>query len=100
MIAFEIALLMFLGVVAVMGIRHIAKPITEAYAEKVKFGYRELGSQSEKELKEKVSALEDEIMNLKQQVKSLQESVDFAIEQKQSVGDSTKIKIPKEKKHS
>lgn len=100
MIAFEIALLLFLGVLVVMGIRHIARPITEAYVEKMKFGYKALGSKAESTLTQKIRTLEAEVMNLKDQVKSLQESVDFAIEQKTvTKTDGETIKV-KDKKHS
>jgi len=80
MIAIEIAVLVFLAVMIAMGIRTVAKPLTETYLERMKFKYRELGSQAERDLNQKVEVLEGEIMSLRQQVKSLQESVDFAID--------------------
>jgi hypothetical protein len=97
MVGFEIALLVFLGVVIVVGIRAIAAPLSNAYAEKMKYRYRELGSESETELRNKVAYLESELLAVKQQLLEVQQSVEFVIKQNETrpiTSEDRIIKIP------
>lgn len=81
MLAFEIALLVFLGVIIVVGIANIGKPITQAYVDKVRYKYKELDSEAETKLKARVEFLESEVIELKRQLIAVQETADFAVKQ-------------------
>ena len=77
MIAFEVVLLICVAVVIVTGLLALAKPMTEAFSERLKFRYRDLGSASEVLLKNQIRVLEEEVVSMKDQLKSLQETVEF-----------------------
>lgn len=72
MIAFEIAFLMFLGAVLIVAIAAGGRPLAEAYAEHVKYKYRELGSHAETVLNRKTSVLQQEIADLKDRIHYLE----------------------------
>ena len=93
LIAFEIAFLMFLGAVLVVGIAAGGRPIAEAYAEQVKFKYRELGSHAENVLNKRVSVLQQEIADLKDRIHYLEmtaEAHNKAITMKTPAGQDSK----------
>ncbi len=96
MIAFEMAFLMVLGVIAVVTIAAVGRPMAEAYAEKVRFKYKELGSESEILLKERVAALEQELADLKRQVTGFQDTADFAVKLLEKSGVDVRLLEPKE----
>ena len=89
MIAFEVVLLICIAVVIVTGLIALAKPITEAFSEKLKFRYREMGSEGEVMLKNKIHILEEEMVSMKEQLKSLQETLDFVSDQVDGQKDTT-----------
>lgn len=101
MIAFEIAFLMFLGVVSVVFIAAAGRPLAEAYAERVRWKYRQLDSEAEFVLKQRVAALEDEVRDLKRQVIAVQESSDFAVRLLEQQGHQLDFRVsePEEKKN-
>jgi hypothetical protein len=72
LIAFEIAFLMFLGAVLIVAIAAGGRPLAEAYAEQVKYKYRELGSHAETVLNKRVNVLQQEIADLKDKVSYLE----------------------------
>jgi hypothetical protein len=72
LVAFEIAFLMFLGAVIIVAIAAGGRPLAEAYAEQVKYKYRELGSHAETILNKKVSVLQQEIADLKDKISYLE----------------------------
>jgi hypothetical protein len=72
LIAFEIAFLMFLGAVLIVAIAAGGRPLAEAYSEKMKFQYRELGSHAENILNKKCSVLQQEIADLKDRLHYLE----------------------------
>jgi hypothetical protein len=80
-IAFEIALLVFFGVIIVVGIASIGKPITQAYVDKMRYKYKELDSEAETKLKQRVEFLESEVIELKKQLIAVQETAEFAVKQ-------------------
>jgi hypothetical protein len=98
MIAFEIALLVVLGIVIVAGIKSIAPPISQAYAEKIRFKYKDLGSEAETVLKERVSFLENEVRDLKQQLSDVQQTLDLVIKHNASSA-TTATKQEEEEDH-
>jgi hypothetical protein len=77
MIAFEVALLFSIGAIVIAAIIKLGKPLADAYAERVRFQYRELGSAAQEKLEKKTDYLESEIMDLKARVKALEESAEF-----------------------
>lgn len=93
MIAFEVALLIVLGVITVVGLRAIGEPLTKAHAEKIKYQYKELGSAAETALKTRVEYLESEVLTLKQQLKEVQESVEYAVKRSEAQSAGEKIRL-------
>lgn len=79
MIAFEVALLFVLALISVVTIAAVGRPLAEAYAEKLKTRYRAIGSQEAYDLKERQQNLETEMIELKSQIKTLQENNEYAI---------------------
>lgn len=77
MIAFEIMFLMMLSVVAVVTIAAVGRPLAEAYAERMKARYRGLNSDLEVNLKSRLAALEQEVIELRRQLNQIQETSEF-----------------------
>ena len=93
MIAFEVAFLIFLGVVLVVGLRAVGKPIADAYAERMRYKYRDLGSEAQTVLTKKVEYLEAEIMDLKARLKSLEETADYNTKQQGTARGGEVLKL-------
>jgi len=75
MIAFETAvILMFALIVGLLG-----RPLAVAYAEKLKTKSKALGSDEARSLKMRVDSLENEMRELRAQLKNAQESADFVV---------------------
>lgn len=83
--AFEIAFLLFIGILAVVGTVAIGRPMVTAYLEKTRYKYRELGSEAEQRLDQRVKFLESEVTELKRQVASLQETSDFLSKEQETI---------------
>lgn len=98
MIAFEVALLIFFGIILVGGMRTIAAPLIQAYAEKMRYKYRDMGSESETLLKQKVEYLESEVVTLKQQLNEVQATLDYVIKQNDAVKVDPVIKVTERQK--
>ncbi|HEY9785761.1 MAG TPA: hypothetical protein V6D17_10195 [Candidatus Obscuribacterales bacterium] len=79
LLAFEIVFLFMLGLVTIVAIATVGRPLAIAYSEKLKARYKEIGSDEANNLKLRVSALEEEVRDLKKQITTLQESADFTI---------------------
>ena len=77
MIAFEVAFIFVAAIVLIVSIAAMGKPLAEAYAEKLKMRYREIGSQEAHNLKERLQILECELVELKCQLKILQENSEY-----------------------
>ena len=97
MIAFEVLFLLAVSVVVIATIVSIGRPLAEARAEKLKFKYRDLGSESELILKQRVSALEQDLAELRKQIVSSQETADFAIKMLEKHGVNKAIELKEEK---
>lgn len=87
MIAFEIMFLIMGSLVAIVTIAAVGRPLAEAYSEKLKQRYRELGPEQERQLTARIAALEEEIRELKQQVKGITDTTDFAVKMIESRGE-------------
>lgn len=56
-----------------------ARPFVEAYTEKMKTQYKAVDSEQASKLEKRINALEGEVLDLRQQLKTVQESADFAL---------------------
>ena len=100
MIAFEVAFLFAIGIVAIVTIAAIGRPLAEAYSEKLKARYRELAPEKEEEFRKRLAAVEGEVIELKRQLTNAQGTADFALklieEQRppQMGANGAKVKLP------
>lgn len=79
-IFYEITFLVLLIAVVVF----LARPLVEAYSDRIRSHTKAIERTPMTALEEKVAQLESEIMELKVQLKSVQESTDFVIKLSQS----------------
>ncbi len=77
MIAFEVLLLLAASVIVIVGLTAVIRPLAQAYSERLKAKYKEIGGDQEVLLKSRVSSLEEEIREIKRQVLSIQETSEF-----------------------
>lgn len=77
MLAFEMMALFMVGIVAVVTVAAVGRPLAEAYSEKLKANYRGIGSQTEQQLQGRIACLEEEVRELKSQIRGIQETADF-----------------------
>ncbi len=77
MIAIEVLLLLAASVIVIVGLTAVVRPIAQAYSERLKMNYKEIGSEQENLLKNRVSSLEEEIREIKRQMQGIQETSDF-----------------------
>jgi hypothetical protein len=78
MIAVEVLVGLLIVTVLIVGIIKIGAPIADAFADRLKLKFQELGPEEERQLKTRIETLEEEVRNLKRQVVSIQETTDFA----------------------
>lgn len=79
LIAFEIMFLFMASLVAIVTIAAVGRPLAEAYSEKLKQRYKELGPDQERQLTARIAAMEEEIRELKHQMKGITDTTDFAV---------------------
>lgn len=91
MLVFEIMALLIIGVIAIVTVAAVGRPIAEAYSEKLKSQYRELGSQKEKQLQDRIGCLEEDVRELKNQMKAIQDTADFAAKLLEEKGESVRL---------
>lgn len=77
MIAFEVATIFIIAIVLIVSIAAMGRPLAEAYAEKLKMKYREIGSQEAHNLKQRTHLLEGEVLELKLCLKVLNENNEY-----------------------
>jgi|SRR5271163_738228 len=99
MIAVEVLVALMVISVVIFGIAKIGTPIAEAFADRLKLKFQELGPEEEHEMKARIGALEEEVRGLKQQVANIQETTDFAVKtlQAHDTESGTKIQISDKK---
>jgi len=71
---FEILFLVVMGIVAIVTIVTVGRPLAIAYADKVKTKNLEMDTEK---VEMRIAALEEETRELKRQLLSIQESADF-----------------------
>jgi len=96
-IAFETAFIFMLTIVGVVTIAAVARPLAEAYSEKLKIQYRAIGSEEWNKLKQRIDVLESELLEVKGQVKSFQETTEFATKLLESGDLNSAVKLLKQK---
>jgi hypothetical protein len=87
MLAFEIMFLIMGSIVAIVTIAAVGRPLAEAYSEKLKQRYKEIGPEQERNLIARISSLEEEIRELKGQVQGIKDTTDFAVKMIESRGE-------------
>ncbi len=75
MVLYELAIIILLIAI----VYFCARPFVEAYTEKMKTQYKAVDSEKADKLEKRINALEGEILDLRQQLKTVQESADFAL---------------------
>jgi len=85
-----VAFIFVIAIVLVVSIAAMGRPLAEAYAEKLKTKYREIGSQEAHSLKENMRLLEGEVLDLKAQMKILQENNEYVAKLLESSEKATK----------
>ncbi len=101
MIAFEVAFLMFLGVVSVVTIAAIGRPLAEAYSEKMKQRYRLMLPAAEEHLRERIEAQEMQLLELKDEIADLKFTNEFLLNHLKMSGlDTETLKVEREKRGS
>mgnify|MGYP000252250257 CR=1 FL=1 len=89
MVAFEVFLIFAFALFIFAGFTAVVKVITSDRSGRFKGNSGELGGDKEQNLRNRVSALEDEIRELKAQMLSIQETTEFAIRLIESERDKT-----------
>jgi hypothetical protein len=101
LIAFEVAFLMFLGVVSVVTIAAIGRPLAEAYSEKMKQRYRLMLPAAEEHLRERIEAQEMQLLELKDEIADLKFTNEFLLNHLKMSGlDTDTLKVEREKRGS
>lgn len=84
MIAVEVLIALLVVTVIVVGIAKIGAPIADAFAERLKLKFKELEPGEERELKTRISSLEQEVRTLKLEIADIRASADFSINIKET----------------
>lgn len=74
---FEIMFLVVMGIIAIVTIVTVGRPLAIAYADKVKTKQLEIDDEQTKQINMRIAALEEETRELKRQLLSIQETRDF-----------------------
>lgn len=99
LIAFEVAFLMFLGVVSVVTIAAIGRPLAEAYSEKMKQRYRLMLPAAEEHLRERMETQEMQLLELKDEIADLRFTNEFLLNHLKMNGlDTETLKVEREKR--
>jgi hypothetical protein len=69
--------LVVMGLIAIVTIVTVGRPLAIAYADKVKTKHLELADEQSKQMNLRIAALEEETRDLKRQIQSIQESKEF-----------------------
>lgn len=98
----EIIVLMVVAVVLITTIISVGRPVAEMLAGKMRFKYDALGSEAEQKLRARVTALEEEVRQVRQQMGELKATADFAVKlmEKHESGAGEKIQLSEKDKAS
>ena len=74
---FEVMFMVVMGIIAIVTIVTVGRPLAIAYADKVKTKQLEIDDEQTKQINMRIAALEEETRELKRQLLSIQETKDF-----------------------
>ncbi|MBX9948547.1 MAG: DUF4407 domain-containing protein [Candidatus Obscuribacterales bacterium] len=74
---FEVMFMVVMGLIAIVTIVTVGRPLAIAYADKVKTKHLEMDDEQTKQINLRIAALEEETRELKRQLLSIQESKEF-----------------------
>jgi hypothetical protein len=77
MVVIELLAGILIAIVVVTGIMKVAAPIADAFAERLRLKFQELGPEQERQFKLRVESLEEQVRQLQSQVSNLQDIVNF-----------------------
>jgi hypothetical protein len=100
MIAIEILMGLVIVVVILTGIVKIGGPLADAFAHRLKLKFEEIGPEEERLLKTRISALEEEVRRLEQQVIGARETAEFAVKLLEARKEDSAQEEPQSKKKS
>jgi hypothetical protein len=92
MIVIELMVAIMVAVVVITGIMKVAAPIADAFSEKLRLKFQEIGPEQERQFRLRMEALEQQVRELQTQVANLQEVANFnAGMSKPDTGDRIKL---------
>ena len=77
MIAIEVIVGIFIVIVAIAGIMKVAAPIADAFSERLKLKFQEIGPEQERIFRQRIEALEQQVRDLQLQTANLQDGLNF-----------------------
>lgn len=77
MVVIELLAGILIAIVVVTGIMKVAAPIADAFAERLRLKFQELGPEQERQFKLRMESLEEQVRQLQSQVSNLQEIANF-----------------------
>lgn len=79
MIVVEVLVAILVAVVVVVGLMKVAGPIADAFADRLKMKFQEIGPEQEREFRSRIDSLEQEVRDLKREMQDMRESMTFAV---------------------
>lgn len=80
MIVIELLVGILIAAVMVAGIMKVAAPIADAFSEKLRLKFQEIGPEQERQFRVRMESLEEQVRELKAQVSNLQDLANFSAE--------------------
>lgn len=77
MIVIELLAGILIAVVVIAGIMKVAAPIADAFSERLRLKFQELGPEQERRYRMRLESLEEQVRQLQSQVTNLQEVANF-----------------------
>lgn len=77
MIVIELLAGILIAVVVITGIMKVAAPIADAFSERLRLKFQELGPEQERQYRLRLESLEEQVRQLQSQVTNLQEVANF-----------------------
>jgi len=77
MIVIELLVGILLAIVVVAGIMKVAAPIADAFSERLRLKFQEIGPEQERQFRLRMESLEQQVRELQSQVANLQEIANF-----------------------
>lgn len=77
MIAVEVIVGILVALVVIVGLMKVAGPIADAFADRLKLKFQELGPEQERQFRQRIEALEEQVRELQSQMTNLQAATNF-----------------------